>query len=83
MKWIDAQVNQPTKDGRYLILATFSNPCISNNSIVRENVPFVSNFTTKKGWMSIISEQTVTYWMEIPSVPKNEFNKVEHEQAIA
>lgn len=69
MRWIDAKKNPPKKEGRYFILATFERPCISINSIIRENFPFVSNFTFSKGWISVISEQTVNYWMEIPPAP--------------
>lgn len=66
MLWIDAKKNPPKKKGRYLIMTTFMNPCISNDCIVREHVPFVSNFIPEKGWMSKIEEQDITHWMEIP-----------------
>lgn len=66
MNWINIKENLPKKEGRYFILTTFERPCISINSIVRENVACVSNFTFSKGWMSVIPEQTVNYWMEIP-----------------
>lgn len=66
--WIDAKTNPPEKTGRYLIMTTFMNPCVCNGAIVREHVPFVSNYHLDKGWMSSIEEQDITHWMEIPSL---------------
>jgi hypothetical protein len=56
----------PEKDGRYLILRTFSHPCILNDSIVRKNIPFVGNYRKEKGWTKLIDEGVITHWMEIP-----------------
>jgi len=64
--WKNAKENPPKKKGRYLILTTFIRPCISNDSIVREHVPFVSNFIPEKGWMSKCDEHEITHWTEIP-----------------
>jgi hypothetical protein len=69
-KWISVKDRLPEKDGRYLVLQTFVEPLISNYSIVRKNVPFVSNFTMEKGWMIAIDLAEIRYWMNIPEPPK-------------
>lgn len=64
--WYDARTNPPKKKGRYLIMTTFINPCKSLDCIVREDVPFVSNYLPEKGWLSKCDEHVITHWMEIP-----------------
>lgn len=70
MNWIPIN-KSPTSDGRYLVLTTFPEPCISNDNIVREKIPFVRNFTCQRGWNSTHGEQ-ITHWMEIPSLSVKE-----------
>lgn len=65
MSWISVNT-PPEKRGRYLIITTFVNPCKCLDSIVREHVPFVSNYTPEEGWRSKSGEHTITHWMEIP-----------------
>jgi hypothetical protein len=66
MEWINAQEKLPEKEGRYLILRTFAQPCTSLDSIVREHIPFVSTFRFGKGWTSALEDDVITHWMEIP-----------------
>lgn len=70
-EWISVRDRLP-EDGRYLVLETFMKPCISNDSIVREHVPFVSNYRKEKGWMLDFKESTITHWMPIPQLQKDE-----------
>lgn len=71
MEWISIKERMPENEGRYLILSTFHEPCISNDKIVRKHIPFVSNYTIDKGWMSRIPAYDITHWMEIPEPPEN------------
>jgi len=67
--WISVDDKLPEEDGRYLVLETFMEPCISNDSIVRAHVPFVSNYRKEKGWMLDFSESKITHWATIPDAP--------------
>ena len=69
MIWVNVKEKLPEEDGRYLILTTFIYPCRSNDEIVRENIPFVSNYRKIKGWMSQHGDFEITHWMEIPKLP--------------
>lgn len=71
MKWIKCSERLPDKMGRYLVLETFTYPCISNDNIVRKYVPFVSNYLPGKGWMISLPEIQITHWMEIPELEGN------------
>jgi hypothetical protein len=66
--WHDAIKNPPKEKGRYLIMATFVNPCKCIDKIVRENILFVSNYIPGTGWLNKCDEHTITHWMEIPPI---------------
>lgn len=79
MKWIDVKNGEPKENGRYFILTTFDYDCKSNGETVRENVPFVSNYSVVNGCLSRAEGQHVTHWMEIPEPPKKKMNKDERD----
>lgn len=68
--WINVKDKLPSEIGRYLVLQTFFEPCISNDKIVRERIPFVSNFRPDKGWMIQTDLAEITHWMTIPEILK-------------
>lgn len=66
--WIDVKKRLPEEKGRYLVMATFVNPCKCIDKIVRENIPSVSNYIPGTGWLNKCGEHTITHWMKIPPI---------------
>jgi hypothetical protein len=69
MKWMNAKRELPKEDGRYLVMLTFNEPVIMNDSIRRTNIPSVSNFRIDKGFLASMPDYEITHWMRIPELP--------------
>jgi len=66
--WKKVEDGLPEEEGRFLILVDFEFDLMSGGSIIREKVPFVSNYNFRCGWTSQLPGQSITHWMEVPKL---------------
>jgi len=64
--WKRVDSGLPQKEDRYFVMVDFERAVISGDRIIRERIPFASNFTFQHGWMGQWPEMVVTHWMEVP-----------------
>lgn len=70
-QWPNAKKELPKEDGRYLVMLTFDEPVIVNDSIGRRDIPSISNFRIDKGFLASLPHYEITHWMEIPPLSKD------------